>query len=502
MGRNGSGYRETRWSLSEAGSRLAVHKSLLPGLQTNNRNGIFTAYSRVAVRFFVSARRGLDTRRTFEIVTDKTLHKALVIYDKAWAMALPLLRLSRRLKDGFSQRKLESPLPVADIWIQAASGGEAYLAWTLLEHLRTSGPVRVLITTNTRQGMDIIGSASTALAATNPDIDLLPAWFPFDRPSIMEKAVLRVNPKLAVLLEGELWPGFMQALKRRSCPVFIINGRMTDKSMTAYGRFPGACKALRPDRVLAISPEDGRRFERVFGKEVVSLMTNIKFDRLAVDRENKGAGIPNGFMEQMIPSGSRFLVLGSVRREEEPKILQIIQKVHRLRPDTIIGLFPRHLERVDYWKKTLSGCGLNWHLRSGMKPPVQNSDVILWDVFGELSTAYAAADAVFVGGSLAPLGGQNFLEPLVYGTVPVIGPSYENFAWIGEDIFRQKMAIRTRNHRDAADGLIRQLDHPAPKSEIARKAKAFIAARQGGSRTACEAIEQVLRTAITAEPKP
>ncbi len=434
-------------------------------------------------------------------MTDKTLHTALGIYDKVWAMALPLLRLNRRLKDGFSQRKLESPLPVADIWIQAASGGEAYLAWTLLERLRTDGPVRVLVTTNTRQGMDIIGRASAALAAANPDIDILPAWFPFDRPSIMEKAVSRVNPKLAVLLEGELWPGFMHALKSRNCPVFIINGRMTEKSMTAYGRFPGACKALRPDRVLAISPEDGRRFERVFGKDVVSLMTNIKFDRLAIDPENEGAKISPGFMEQMIPSGSRFIVLGSVRREEEPEIVQIIQKVHRLRPDAIIGLFPRHLERVDYWKKALSGLGLNWHLRSGMKNPLQNGEVLLWDVFGELSTAYAAADAVFVGGSLAPLGGQNFLEPLVYGTVPVIGPSYENFAWIGEDIFRQKMAVKTRDHREAADGLIRQLDHPAPKAEIARKATAFISARQGGSRTACEAIEEALRTAITMESK-
>ncbi len=424
-------------------------------------------------------------------MTDKALHTALRVYEKAWAISLPLLRISSRLKDGFAQRKLETRLPMADIWIQAASGGEAYLAWTLLAHLRTTGHLRVLITTNTRVGMDIIAKAAAALAHANPALTLFPGWFPFDRPSIMAAAVSRVNPKLAVLLESELWPGFMYALKRRKCPVFIINGRMTKKSMSGYRRFPGTCKTLRPDRILAISREDAKRFENVFGQKGIAVMNNIKFDALRIDLTDKKGGKPPGF-ERWIPAGSRFLVLGSIRREEEAKIAQIIQKMHDKRPDVITGIFPRHLERVDHWEKTLSGLGLNWHLRSAIEKPVQDGDIILWDVFGELSNAYDAADAVFVGGSLAPLGGQNFLEPLAYGIVPVIGPSYENFSWIGEELFRRGLAIKTRNPLEAAEAMIRQLDNPVPRHETASNAKGFITARQGGVRTACEVIEKTL----------
>ncbi len=425
-------------------------------------------------------------------MTDKPLHTALRFYEKGWAIAMPLLRLSSRLRDGFAQRKLETSLPHADIWIQAASGGEAYLAWTLLERLEPVGPLRVLVTTNTRQGLDIIGKASAALARANPALTLFPAWFPFDRPSIMAAAVSRVNPKLAVLLESELWPGFMHALKSRKCPVLIINGRMTKKSMSAYRRFPGTCKALRPDRILAISRKDAQRFETVFGQGATAVMHNIKFDSLAVDGSDEKNKNPAGFMAHLIPTGARFLVLGSIRQEEETNIAQIIQKINRARPDVITGLFPRHLERVAHWKKALSGLGLSWHLRSGIEKPVRSGDIILWDVFGELAGAYAAADAVFVGGSLAPLGGQNFLEPLACGTVPVIGFSYENFSWVGEEIFRRGLVIKTRNSKEAAEAMIRQLDNPVPRRETAAKAKKFIAARQGGARKACEVIEKTL----------
>ena len=428
-------------------------------------------------------------------MTDKTIHTALRLYDTAWAVAMPFLRVSTRLKDGFYPRQLRTKtLPDADIWIQAASGGEAYLAWTLLAQLRPPAPIRILITTNTRQGMDILVKAAEELAGTAPGVTIFPAWFPFDRPSIMDKAVSMVTPKLAVLLESEIWPGFLYALKSRNCPVFIINGRMTPKSMAAYRKFPGAAKTLRPDRILAISNDDAKRFGSVFGGRGVSVMSNIKFDSLVIAPPNGETQRRTDFTDDMLPAGSPFFVLGSVRREEENQITKIIQKIHKNRPDVITGLFPRHLNRLDRWKKTINDIGLKWRLRSNLEKPAMPGDVILWDAFGELSLAYAAAEAVFVGGSLAPLGGQNFLEPLVYGTIPVIGPSYENFAWVGDDIFHKGLVVKTRNHSEAADRLIEQIDNPAPRTEIIAKANAFIKTRQGGTRKACEAIEAALRS--------
>lgn len=441
----------------------------------------------MAVRFFLCN----VAHGNLLLVRNKTLNTLLHFYDKAWFLATPLLRLNKRLKDGYSQRKLINPLPRADIWIQAASGGEAYLAWTLLKHLRPEGPIRILVTTNTRQGMDIISHAIDEVAVLNPKLIIFQAWFPFDRPMIMNRAVAQVNPKLAVLLESELWPGFMYALKSQDCPVFIINGRMTQKSMAGFLRFPDICHKLRPDHILAISNDDSKRFGKVFGKEGLSVMSNMKFDRLAVEPGQKSeAEKANRLLNKQIPDDIRFLVLGSVRHEEERQVAWILQEVYRRRPDIVTGLFPRHMNRLDHWKKTIATLKVKWRLRSEMNAPAQKGEVILWDVFGELSTAYASARAVFVGGSLAPLGGQNFLEPLIYDIVPVIGPFYENFAWVGEDIFSMGLVVKAKNKFDVANHLISQLDNPAP--DVASRARKFITARQGGTHQACDLIEKAL----------
>lgn len=433
---------------------------------------------------------------------DKWLHIAMRLYDAAWGLGTPLLQLNRRLKDGYTERKTGTGLPKADIWIQAASGGEAYLAWTLAKHLKPAGPVRILVTTNTRQGLEIIGKAKTGLAASNPDLTLLSGWFPFDRPSTMAQAVSRVAPRLAVLLESELWPGFVSALKRKKCSVVIVNGRMTEKSMSGYLKFPETCKRLRPDRVLAMSAEDRARFRKVFGDKGVSIMSNMKFDRLEITPPELVSNAPlvpdrrNGGTSDLARLDGRFLVLGSIREEEEDPVARIIKKVHAMRPDVVTGLFPRHLSRVPHWEKTIRGLGLRCRMRSDPDARVRAGDVVLWDVFGELSMAYGMADAVFVGGSLAPLGGQNFLEPLVHGIPPVIGPHYGNFAWVGEAIFHKKLVIKAANGDAVTDHLIRQLDNPAPRGEISAKARQFITSRQGGTHTACEVIETFLNEAV------
>ncbi len=442
--------------------------------------------------FLKDEHRQLFAGLSIYTVEDKTLQTAFRLYDFAWGIAIPLLRNAPRLKDGFTGRTLEEPLPEADIWIQAASGGEAFLARTLLSRLRTAGTTRVLVTTNTRQGKDIIDGFIPEITQANPTLCVFSAWFPFDRPSVMSAAAARVNPKLAVLLESELWPGFIHALKQMKRPVYIVNGRMTEKSLSGYRRFPAVCRALAPDAVFAVSKEDKRRFETVFGGGLASVMSNIKFDSLPAPAADTYDGRDPGWTGRLLPEKSPFIVLGSVRREEEGHILDIIRRVTMKRPGAVIGLFPRHMERVDSWKKMLSEQQIPWQLRSAGFQSIRPGDVVLWDVFGELASAYAEAQAVFVGGSLAPLGGQNFLEPLAHGKTPVIGPSWENFAWVGVEIFRNKLVIRVNNSKEAAEQLIGLADNPPPGANTAARAGRYIAARQGGARKACELIEKAL----------
>jgi 3-deoxy-D-manno-octulosonic-acid transferase len=410
------------------------------------------------------------------------------LYDLAWRLCIPMLRLNNRLRDGLETRRSVGHLEPADLWIQAASAGEAYLAYEILKHLNPPQPVKILLTTNTRQGLDIIHKGIADISADNSKITAVASFFPFDRPAIMDAAVNKINPKAMVLLETEIWPGLLYALKKNNSRILLINGRVTPKSLGRYMKWRNFLQQISPDKILATSGDDAQRFGDLFGHDKVGVMPNIKFDRL--DASTKNTDNP---LSKMIPAASSFLVLGSIRQEEEPLVDQIMRYISRQLPDVMIGIFPRHMHRIHQWEQILMQSGLKWQLRSDRACAVaEKGSVILWDMFGELNPAYALANAVFVGGSLAPLGGQNFLEPLIYGVKPVIGPYWDNFAWVGEEIFSTGMVIKADNWQMVASELISQMKHPASKDVVRESAVRYITNRSGGTEQACCLIRKEL----------
>ena len=270
------------------------------------------------------------------------------------------------------------------------------------------------------------------------------AYFPFDRPTIMRQAVDSVRPRVVVLLESEIWPGLLAQLKARGGRCLIVNGRMTPRSLRRYRIWPSIWRALRPERVLAVSPADGARFAALFGPAGITVVPNLKFDQMQVGAAPRAA--VSGDPAAVIAQGP-LVVLGSIRRAEENQVLRIIRRLRQAAPEAVIGLFPRHAHRQAAWQKRLRRAGIPWVQRSGVRAPVSPGSIILWDGFGELAAAYGRCRAAFVGGSLAPLGGQNFLEALNGGVRPVIGPHWTNFAWVGRDLVSAGWCTRSPTGR-------------------------------------------------------
>ncbi|MFW5837165.1 MAG: 3-deoxy-D-manno-octulosonic acid transferase, partial [Desulfovibrionaceae bacterium] len=340
------------------------------------------------------------------------------LYDAAMAAAIPLLKSHHRLEDGYAERTLSETLPArADLWIQAASAGEAHLAVHLLDSLDLGRRLQVLATTCTRQGRDILEAGSKRLAESGKPVLLTAAYLPFDKPSLMRRAVDHVQPQAMVLLETELWPGLLWALRRRQVPTLVVNARMRTRSLSRYLLARKLFAALAPSEVLAVSDADARRFQTLFPDARTSVMHNMKFDRLTV-------GDPVPYTQNPLASLFRpttpLLVMGSMREQEKHHTARIIQRVRAERPNTVIAVFPRHVHHVDNFAAAFQEHGLSFTLRSQAEQPVPFGTTLLWDGFGELGLAYWLAKAAFVGGSLAPLGGQNFLEPLACGVVPVM----------------------------------------------------------------------------------
>ena len=414
---------------------------------------------------------------------------AIEAYDLLWPLAIPLLRRHRRLADGFDKRLASPPPGPADVWIQAASAGEAYLALELVKSITAGGDTTILLTTNTRQGLQILET----VPADNPGLErsrnAQVTYFPFDRPGIMQRAVKAVAPRVMVMLETEIWPGHLLALKQSGSRILLVNGRLTAHSLKRYLIWPSLWEQLGPDQILCVSAPDAERFEKLFPSATVATMPNMKFDRMAPP-EKSASTAPQA---ALIPAGCPFVVLGSIRREEEEQIGPMIASLRERLPRAVIGLFPRHMDRMDYWRKWLQGSGFPWQLRTELNHEAEAGSIVLWDIFGELASAYIRADAAFVGGSLQPLGGQNFLEPLMSGILPVIGPNWENFYWVGPEIVEAGLLQVAADWRGAAALLAQSVNHSRPRSDIRAAARDYIDSRRGGTQMAADLILKYLQ---------
>ena len=406
----------------------------------------------------------------------------LRLYNLVWKLTLPFMKKNARLKQGFQKRTSTVHLfKKADIWIQAASAGEAYLAVHLVKALEPRQPTRVLLTTTTSQGMDILSDAFKESFKT-PGLSVRIEWVPFDMPELIEKAVAAIDPDLMVLVETELWPAMLYYLKRNRSRIFIINGRLSENSFKRYMQTGFLWKKLSPDRIYATSSLDRDRFQTLFPTAHVEFMSNIKFDDLPVEAET-GQGI-----EHLPEPGLRFLVLASVRKEEEKDMEKILKHILPQLSGCIIGLFPRHMHRISAWKKRLDRLHVNWVLKSRISAPPEPGTVLLWDTFGELKKAYAHADVALVGGSFKRLGGQNFIEPAINGVATVTGPHLDNFKWVGRDIFEQGIVFRAESWKQAADRILHELKHPADRDGKRESAVRYVLRHQGGTRHAADEI--------------
>lgn len=508
------------------------------------------------------------------------------LYGLAWRLARPILRRNKRLAEGFSWRLVppdwsgktgsaERPGRV-DVWIQAASGGEAYLAWEILERLADGAPLSALVTTWTRQGLEVLHGMAEKLRQSHPELAVRVTLFPLDQPSIMARALDQARPRAIALLETELWPGLLLAAADRHIPVFVLNGRMTEKSLSNYLRLerlcPGFWRGVAPRRTSAVSEADAGRFAALFGPERVDAAPNIKFDRCLPDSPLPGDSQPDSTRPDGAQSGRSetspalsaagreaappdraarpLILLASVREEEEEALMTVIRRVRgpaaaRRNGDApTLVIAPRHMHRVSAWKERLAGMEGGFTLRSrlgsnpaGTNPPDTEATasphptgdavhrvvsacpggIILWDAFGELAALYAVADAVFVGGSLAPLGGQNFLEALAAGRTPCCGPHLENFAWVfapapgstpdsaqgnaRDDSLEKRGLLLTRHTPEqVAETLLDLAGHPLPPEEIRRRFLDWLTPRLGGSARCAALLHDVIRTPGDAEP--
>lgn len=366
------------------------------------------------------------------------------------------------------------------MWIQGVSLGEVEVALTLAAEVARLRPgLPLLLSATTPAG---VGLLSRRLASTG-----LP-WrpFPLDLPSSVRRFFDAERPRLLVLVETELWPAVLLEARRRSVPVLLANARLSERSAARYRRasrlFSGPLSALA--RVLARTPADAERFASIgVPPERVTVSGDLKFDR------PPPAPLPFAATVRALAAGRPVLLAGSASGEEIPLVLDVRRRLGETAPVFLV-LAPRQPDDFDAAARLAREAGLAVQRRSELDgtPPVQGADVLLLDTVGELAGAYALADAALLGGTFAPKGGHNVLEPLRAGTPVVVGPSVEN---IRETVEAARGAVfPAADAASAATALAPLLGGGDVRARAAEAAAALFSASSGAAaRAAAAALE-------------
>lgn len=350
---------------------------------------------------------------------------------------------------------------VKPVWVHAVSFGEAKLATILVENLLKLHPeIPFVVTTMTVTGSEQIRK--------NLGPQVFHSYIPYDYPAAIKRFLNKLNPRLVIIMETELWPNVLHYCGQQNIPVLIANARLAERSIRGYQRINFFIRPMLQHitKVLAQSTADAERFVKLgIDKNKVSVVGNIKFDITPP--------------KNSVTKNRLTWIAASTHHGEDEIILKAFAKIREQLPEVLLILVPRHPERFDEVALLCQRSAFKISRRSENKNITANIDIFLGDTMGELWKFYATADVAFVGGSLIPQGGHNLLEPAALG-LPIITGSYlANFKQVAE-LLQQADALNiVDNAQQLADEVIKLLQNPELRQQQGQQAKTVVETNRG-----------------------
>jgi 3-deoxy-D-manno-octulosonic-acid transferase len=362
---------------------------------------------------------------------------ALRLYAAAASVAYPFIEgwLRRRHAEGFDERraiyagdKLEKLKKGSTLWLHAVSVGEVQATSPVVDEIAWLGrDVPILLSTVTETGARSARLLMGGKIAAH-------VYAPWDVPKITKKACRSVMPAVYATAETEVWPNLLTEMKRMGIPTLLINARISDRTMARAGLAKGLLKEAYGlfDAILARSDEDrSRLIELGAAKSRITVTGDTKADALMRRKAIAERGLPR-LREKILPSGGICFVAGSTHEGEEETVLDAFSRLRGGNGpinDAKLVVAPRHPERALAVRgKAREICPAEkTELYSDLNGQ-NDASIIVVDAIGVLFDLYGLATAAFIGGSLVPKGGQNILEPAIWGTPVLHGPHMEDFA--------------------------------------------------------------------------
>ena len=350
-------------------------------------------------------------------------------------------RFNQKLGYGFKEKLgfgLGKPLEKKSIVFYGVSVGEVLALQNLIKKTKKEFATHnIVIATGTKTGQE------TAQKKLGNIADYI-TYFPFDFPFCINSFLNKTNPDVVIVAETELWPNFAYVMKKRNIPLYIVNGRMSDRTYGSYKKlsFFFAPILKKYTKILTQSESDNNKLISIGATpETTKVMGNLKFD-IGVNLE--------GFTPIEKSPDDKIIIAGSTHSGEDEIILSAFMNIRQ--DNTKLLIAPRHPERNNAVFELCKKTGLKVGKRSN-EDNFTDHQIILLDTLGELGKMYSICDFAFIGGSFNKTGGHNPLEASIFNKPVISGPSTHNLKDIYAIITRTKAGTIVKN----SDELIKQM---------------------------------------------
>ena len=396
----------------------------------------------------------------------------------------PRRRVLKTLKQELKERfAWEDPSAITQnaLWVHCASVGEVKSVSGLLKQLKDFYHKDLIVTTST--------AAGKAEAQKNPDITQ--AWLaPLDFYPLVRRFVQTAKPYRLFIVEREIWPNMIAAAENAGVPVMLLNARISRRSTQAYRCVHALFRMLFGRVALACMQDaDAAARYRALGlpSGCMHICGNVKYDTL----NDKPAKLKEAraLLKQLGWENAPVLVCGSTHPQEEALILRAAPVWASAGIKVIFA--PRHLERREEIKAALAAQPLAYAFVSEKKRP-KNCVLLCADVMGFLPSLYAVGQMAFVGGSIAPRGAHNLLEPAVLGRTVLFGKSFHHTPDVAHALLSRGGGVLV-NENNFEQTVLRLFKDPAALENMAAKARLTALSFKGATQKTMEAVNNYER---------
>ncbi len=378
-------------------------------------------------------------------------------------------------------------------WFHGVSVGEIHLLQQVVAAFRRRRPEwDCVISTTTDTGFE---------EARRRFPDLAVVYWPLDFSWSVKRALSRINPRLVVLAEGELWPNFLSCARERGVSVAVINGRLSPRTFRRYRYVTRWSRMLlQKIDIIAVQTEEYAANYRALGAPAdrVHVTGSVKYDGATGDRSNSRTEALHRLFH--IKKGELIWIAGSTQSPEEEVCLAIYRGLQSQYPNLRLFVVPRQKDRFDDAASLLQRIGVPFIRRSDLNDssrhpviPPSHHPVILVDTIGELSALWGLADVAFVGGSLdGRRGGQNMIEPAAYGAAVVFGPHVWNFRDTAERLLHAHAAIQVMNAAELDSAIRRLISDLAERQRLGAAGKELVRQQQGATERTIDCLDHLI----------